>query len=109
MEEEPEILDEVACVYVTLAAAQEYARTMSLQIETARRDLTVWLLDARRVVGDGGRRGNTERWRRRGRMGGGDRLDVDARVAIEDGLAVVVSVQVRRQRAPRGGRFGGES
>lgn len=77
-------------VYVTLAAARIYAQAAGVEIEQARRELTLWLLDAVEV--DRGAVPEKWRWRRR------SRVDVSALVVREGPLALVVSVGVRSTR-----------
>lgn len=84
--EEKVTLYDVANVYVTHAAAAQYAAFCATQIETARRALTRVLLDATEMAGDPGR------WRRRAKSLG---HEVQARVDMEDDLAVVVDIRVR--------------
>lgn len=90
-------LHETGTVYVTLAAAQTFARAAGLQMEEARRRLTELLLDARRM---GETDSGAEQWRVRSRTTG---LDIGAHVAREGRLAVIVHVQVREvpERGPR--------
>lgn len=90
-------LAETGPIYVTLAAAREFARAEQITAgdESARRELTELLLDARESTTEPGR------WRMRKRSTG---LDVTARVARDGRLLVVVSVSVRE--ANIGGRRG---
>lgn len=90
-DDRPRLGDE-GTVYVTLAAAQTYARVMGLEIETARRRLTEVLLDAHPV--EGSRDRDSEQWRRRSRQLG---VDAQARVVYEGPICVVVHVSVRHQ------------
>lgn len=82
-------------VYVTLAAAREYARASQrtheepMREEEARRELTELLLDAVRVEDD---TEDPERWRFRRRR---DSIDISARVVRDGRLLVVVSVTAR--------------
>ena len=76
-------------VYVTYAAAQDYAARADLQIEEARRELTELLLDATARAAEPGR---PEPWRLRSRTAG---LDISARVVTHGRLRVVVSISVR--------------
>jgi hypothetical protein len=71
-------------VYVTLTAAEQYARQRGLRIEEARRELTELLLDAR--VQD---ETSPMRVRARSRL---TQIDVSARVSREGRLLVVVSL-----------------
>ncbi len=72
-------------VYVTLAAAEQYARAMRIDgIEEARRDLTEVMLTAHRTDGGSVR----ARIKPRG-------IDLSARVVAEGPLLVVTSVEVR--------------
>lgn len=87
-------------VYVTLAAAQQYAAGLlradgqSLQIESARRELTERLLVAR-VQPDGEAfAGDNLHARARSRTWG---IDIDVRCTIEGPLVVVVATNVRRR------------
>jgi hypothetical protein len=80
---EPLRLGQVGQLYVTQEAALLYARRRYLLVEEARRELTAFLLDAKRSGVSLGF------WRRRT-----DRLDVSARVGYERGLLLVVSVAV---------------
>jgi hypothetical protein len=91
-------LGETGQVYVTLAAARVYAAHEGLEIESARRELTEDLLDARAA---GETRTGAERWRFRRRSAG---VDISATVAREGRLAVVVAVSVRDHNV--GGRRG---
>ena len=78
-------------IYVTLAAAREYARAVGADgVEDARRELTELLLQARPKAGD------PSRWRLR-------EPDLDARVAIDDQarLAVVTHIHLRDRHASR--------
>jgi hypothetical protein len=81
-------------IYVTLSAAESYARATGRdrehEIEEARRRLTEILIDARPV--EGSRDRNSEQWRVRSRTLG---VDIQARVAYEGALCVVVHVYVR--------------
>lgn len=95
-EPEPERLRDVGQVYVTLAAAQAYARWRDMREEEARRELTVVLLDARQVGET--RDDGSEAWRYRSRP---KRLDVTATVSYEGELAVVVRVNFR-PHGPKG-------
>jgi hypothetical protein len=74
-------------VYVTLTAAEQYAKQRSLRIEEARRELTELLLDAR-VLDEA----PPMRIRARSRA---TQIDVSARVLREGRLLVVVSVEAR--------------
>lgn len=87
-------LAETGQIYVTLAAAQQYAAHERLRDEEARRELTVLLLDARETSDPG-------KWRMRRRSSG---LDLTAHVRLEDGLLVVTHVHVREANV--GGRRG---
>ncbi|MGN6103724.1 MAG: hypothetical protein ACTHU0_01340 [Kofleriaceae bacterium] len=80
-------------VFVSLAAAREYARYEGLQEEQARRELTDLLLDAREVSGEPGM------WRTRKRSVG---LDIKVRVVVEGRLHVVVRVHVRERNSSNG-------
>jgi hypothetical protein len=78
-------------IYVTLAAAHEYARAIGAEgIEDARRELTELLLQARPKMGD------PSRWRLR-------EPDLSARVAIDEKarLAVVTHIHLRDRHAGR--------
>lgn len=98
-------LCEVGQVYVTLAAARQYAESArhvyaegeTLQIEEARRELTELLLDAHRVQGD---TETPERWRFRRQSVG---VDLNVRIAREGRLLVVVGLTARVQ-PPRSAR-----
>lgn len=76
-------------VYVTLAAAEQYAEARRLSIEAARRELTELLLDARPHASD------PAAWRARSRT---TQIDITARVVIEGRLLVVVSAHARDYR-----------
>jgi hypothetical protein len=80
-------LGSVGQVYVTVAAAGRYAAFAGMKIEGARRELTVLLLDAKRV-----RDGEPSHWRARSRTTG---LDISATVTREGPLLVVLSCNVR--------------
>ncbi|MBI4822427.1 MAG: hypothetical protein HY791_39570 [Deltaproteobacteria bacterium] len=89
-------LSEIGTVFVTLTAARSYlaasARTHDERLdgeESARRELTLLLLEAVRVQGD---TETPERWRFRRRS---ERIDITARVIREGPLAVVLSVSAR--------------
>jgi len=75
-------------VYVSIAAAEQYARAMSMdpvrELEEARRDLTELMLDAYRTETGTVRMRNNKRG-----------LDISARVAKEGRLLVIVSVETR--------------
>jgi hypothetical protein len=88
-------LAELGQVYVTLAVARAYGRAVGLSgEEEARRRLTALLVSHGRVVEGAVAPGATAGVRARSRRLG---EDVSARVALEeDGLLVVVAVQVRR-------------
>ncbi len=86
---EPRALADTGTVYVTLRAAREYARTVDLGEEEARRELTALLIDARRRTEDAP---PYERWRLRR----GD-VDISAMVSRDGRLAVVVTVEARRK------------
>lgn len=75
-------------VYVSLAAAREYARAESIVSgdEAARRELTELLVDAKQSTTD------LAQWRFRRRADG---VDITARVAREGRLLVVTSISVR--------------
>lgn len=73
-------------VYVSHAAAVEYARSEDLGTEPARRELTELLLDARHVGDD------ESHWRARRRS---TDLDITVRVARDGRLLVVTHVSVR--------------
>lgn len=79
-------LGQTGQVYVTLAAAREYATVEDAGIEEARRELTELLLAAKESASEPGL------WRFRRRSEG---LDVTARVVQERELLVVTSVSVR--------------
>lgn len=83
-------LGESGQVYVTLAAAQTYARFAGMLIEAARRELTVLLLEAKLQ-----RDGEPSHWRARTRETG---LDISATVKREGPLLVVLSCNVREDR-----------
>ena len=84
-------------VYVTHAAAAEFARATRQEPEAARRDLTSRLCGA--GLSGESEPGKPRRYRRRSNS---SRLDIQAHV-VEDGpLLVVVSVHVRAY-TPRGG------
>lgn len=87
-------------LYVTYAAAKTYADATGLEPEPARRTLTELLLDANpRGITESG----AERWRYRK----GDRIDMEAHVIRENGLAVVIHLHVRRVRLEKGTPHGG--
>lgn len=90
-----ETLSSTGPVYVSHAAAVEYAREEDIGLEPARRELTELLLDARQVPGD------PTQWRMRKRS---TDLDLTARVARDGRLIVVTSVHVRTRNS--GGRRG---
>ncbi len=85
-------LGDTGNVYVTLAAAQSFARHEGTQIEEARKRLTALLVDAHR---HGDKRTDTgaEEWRCRSRP---ISLDIKAHVAREGRLAVVTHVRTGR-------------
>ena len=83
-------LGETGQIHVTLAAARSYADATGLGIEEARRELLTLLVDAR--LRDTRDRNGLERYRHRSRTTG---PDVMAAVSREDGIAVVVRIQVR--------------
>lgn len=84
-------LADTGTVYVTLRAAREYAHSVDVGEEEARRELTTLLLDARRRAEDAP---PYERWRlRRGPV------DISAMVSRDGPLAVVVTVDARRKHA----------
>ena len=74
-------------IFVSLAAATQYAAARRLQPEHARRELTELLIGAK-LQGDGS-------WRARSRS---TQLDLSARVAVETPLLVVTVVSVRDYR-----------
>ena len=74
-------------VYVTLAAAEQYAEQRQLRPEEARRELTELLLDGR-VMDEA----TPMRVRARSRV---TQIDVTARVLREGRLLVVVSIEAR--------------
>lgn len=88
----------VGQVYVTLAAAREYAaasrqtHVRALGEEEARRELTELLLDAARITGD---TETPERWRYRRTSAN---IDISARIVREGDLMVVVSITARSYR-----------
>lgn len=89
-------LGQAGQVYVSLAAAREYAESERIAgEESARRELTELLLDARK------REGRDGEWRLRSTK---ERLDLTAHVVVEGRLYVVVHVNARGY-AP-GGRRG---
>lgn len=90
-------LAETGQVYVSLAAAREFARAEQITSgdEAARRELTELLLDAKESLTEPGK------WRARKRSSG---MDVTARVVCEGRLLVVTTVGVRDNNA--GGRRG---
>ena len=71
-------------IYVSLAAAQQYASARRLQPEEARRQLTELLLDAK-PRDDGS-------YRARSRS---TQIDITARVAVEGRLLVITTINVR--------------
>ena len=87
-----ERLGETGCVFVSLRAAEEYARATGQRVEEARRELTERLLDARRTSDPAT---GAEGWRYRSRE---TQLDIGAHVARVGRLAVVVHVRVRDYR-----------
>lgn len=86
-------LGEVGQVYVTLAAAKQFAAAAGIQLEEARRTLTELLLDARRMGESGS---GAEQWRHRSRQSG---WDIGAHISREGPLAVVVHVHCRPVQA----------
>lgn len=87
-------LRDLGQVYVTLAAARAYGQALGLRDEEARRSLTAALVAHGRVVEGAVTSGATAGVRARSRALG---QDIHARVSREDdGLLVVVAVQVRR-------------
>ncbi len=92
----PETLGTTGQILVSQAAARQYAAALGLQIEQARRELTVLLADARRSATQP--HNGTEGWRVRSRA---LRVDVSAQVAREPGLAVVTTVGVSYYRPAR--------
>lgn len=90
-----ETLSATGPVYVSHAAAVEYAREEDIALEPARRELTELLLDARQVAGD------PTQWRMRKRS---TDLDITCRVARDGRLVVVTTVHVRDRNT--GGRRG---
>lgn len=87
-------LAETGQVYVSLAAAREYAAHERLRDEEARRELTELAMDARETAEPGV-------WRMRRRSSG---LDLQLRVAKEGRLLVVTHARVREGNV--GGRRG---
>ena len=79
-------------IFVSLAAARSYASATGTQPEEARRELTEYLIDAR-VTGE---EGDTLTVRARSR---GTGLDIQARVAVDGRLLVVVHVHARETSA----------
>jgi len=74
-------------IFVTLAAAEAWLEANDFSgVEEARRDLTRLLMDAHRVESEP----HQVRYRSHA-----DALDLEARVVEEDGLLVVVSINVR--------------
>ncbi len=73
-------------VYVSHAAAVEYARVRELSLEPARRELTELLLDARETTTPG-------QWRYRRRVDG---IDISARVQTWNRLAIVTHILIRK-------------
>lgn len=88
-------LGDSGAVFVSLTAAEEFARAEGLQLEEARRELTELLIDAKPVAGD------ETQWRARNRSSG---LDITCRVARDGRLMVVTRVHVRPANV--GGRRG---
>lgn len=89
-------LAEIGQIYVSLAAAREFARAERITDgEAARRELTELLLDARQSPHD------PSLWRMRRRSTG---LDISARIKIEGRLYVVTTIGVRDSNV--GGRRG---
>lgn len=84
-DEERERLRDRGTVYVTAAAAHQYAEARGQPEETARRELTALLAGAYQTTNGG--------WRRRIQA---RQIDVTAHVSIEGELAVVVAVQSKR-------------
>jgi hypothetical protein len=74
-------------IFVSLAAAQQYATARQLLLEAARRELTERMLEAK-LKSDG-------TWRYRSRT---TQLDITARVAVETPLLIVAHVSVRDYR-----------
>lgn len=90
MSADRETLLSTGCVYVTHTAARAYQDATRLpDLEEARRLLTLYLCDARRVEPEAP---PPERWRIRSRAAG---LDIGAHVTRDGSLAVVVHVRVR--------------
>ena len=87
------VLADAGQVYVTLAAAQRYAELRRLGVETARRELTELLLDAKCTREATPR--DPAHYRARSRQ---TQLDISAQVAREGRMMVVVSVHVRDYR-----------
>ena len=87
-------LGQTGHVYVTLAAAEQYAEAhrLGLQIERARKELTVLLLRASRPEGDQDRDRGRETWRRRSKS---EDIDITATIVREGPLAVVVGINAR--------------
>lgn len=85
-------------VYVTGRVAIDYGRAVGLEVETARRQLTELLLDARLSGEAEEESGRPATFRRRSRTVG---VDLIACVSHEPPLLVVVSITVRRLAARR--------
>lgn len=86
----PRLGDAGGHLYVTMAAAQRFAAFGGMQLEEARRQLTLLLLDAKLQ-----REGEPSHWRARSRSTG---LDIKATVVREGPLLVVLSCNVRENR-----------
>lgn len=86
-------LGEQGQVYVTFAAAQRYGELRRLAPETARRELTELLLDARQTREATAT--HPAHYRARSRT---TQLDISATVVREGRLMVVVSCNVREHR-----------
>lgn len=83
-------LGDTGQLYITQAAARAFGEYVGLPTESARRRLTVLLLDATRPRS--AREAGEERWRARSRRSD---LDVQCMVVREEGLVVVTHAWVR--------------
>jgi len=91
-------LHETGQIYVTQAAAETMARAAGAHVEESRRLLTRLLMHATAGQDDAGMKESPERWRYRRQADG---IDITARVARQDDMAVVVAVNVRELRKSR--------
>lgn len=82
-------------VYVTLAAAREYARARSLGEEEGRKELTRLLLRAHCTQEYDAASDRLSAWRYRSRSAG---VDITARIVRDGELLIVTAVSVRMVR-----------